>query len=97
MGSSYDDWKTYDERAELVGWACDDCWGDGCFCKVCDQIKSDCECTWETVDPQRWIAEVFEVEDWREVDLEDARTLFDADGVGDDTRWQVCTTCGGGE
>jgi hypothetical protein len=35
--------------------SCDDCHGDGLFCKACDQRKSDCECKLGDIDVDRWL------------------------------------------
>ena len=72
---------------------CDDCYGDGLFCKACDQRKSDCECKLGDIDVDRWLQEVLGADSVELIDPDDASSTFDDESF----RFAPCLRCGGYE
>ena len=72
---------------------CDDCYGDGLFCKACDQRKSDCECKLGDIDVDRWLQEVLGADSVELIDPDDASSTFDDESF----RFAPCLRCGGNE
>lgn len=94
-----DSWQNAKLNAHLDSTdpVCDECGDIGAFCAICSELRGDCKCVFDSDLTHKWLQDVFEVDDWREVDPSDALTTFNDKCLDGGGRFERCTSCGGPE